>query len=61
MKILVVDDNAILREGLAALLTGRGHDVDTARTGDDAIAATDRGGAHGFDVVEAPPRRRWQS
>ncbi|MCC8929969.1 response regulator transcription factor [Rhodococcus sp. I2R] len=51
MKILVVDDNAILREGLAALLTGRGHDVDTARTGDDAIAATDRGGAHGFDVV----------
>ena len=51
MKILVVDDNAILREGLAALLTGRGHDVDTARTGDDAIAATDRGGAQGFDVV----------
>ena len=51
MKILVVDDNAILREGLAALLTGRGHDVETARTGDDAIAATDRGGAHGFDVV----------
>ena len=51
MKILVVDDNAILREGLAALLTGRGHDVDTARTGDDAIAATDRGGAHGFVVV----------
>ncbi|MCZ4278449.1 response regulator transcription factor [Rhodococcoides yunnanense] len=51
MKILVVDDSAILREGLAALLTGRGHDVDTARTGDDAIAATDRGGAHGFDVV----------
>ncbi|WP_338887338.1 response regulator transcription factor [Rhodococcus sovatensis] len=51
MKILVVDDNTILREGLAALLTGRGHDVATAGTGDDAIAATDRGGAHAFDVV----------
>lgn len=51
MKILVVDDNAILREGLRALLVGRGHHVDTAGSGDEAVAAALTAGPDPHSVV----------
>lgn len=39
MKILVADDAAMAREGLARLLTGWGHDVVTAEDGRAALTA----------------------
>jgi CheY-like chemotaxis protein len=47
MKCLLVDDEPGIREGLAALLRRRGHDVRTA--GDCASARDELG--HDFDVV----------
>ncbi|MEV8398331.1 response regulator transcription factor [Streptomyces niveus] len=42
MRVLIVEDNSLLREGLRLILTGHGHDVDvldTAETMDAAVAA----------------------
>ena len=36
-EILVVDDERVLREGMKALLTSEGHEVRTARDGNDAL------------------------
>lgn len=36
-KILIVDDERVLREGMKRLLTGEGFDVCTARTGEEAL------------------------
>ncbi|ROS75844.1 LuxR family two component transcriptional regulator [Curtobacterium sp. PhB130] len=39
MRILVADDNVILREGLVSLLTSRGHEVRAVDSGDAAVQA----------------------
>lgn len=39
MRILVADDNVILREGLVSLLGSRGHEVSAVASGDAAVAA----------------------
>lgn len=49
MRVLIADDNTIVREGLAALLRGRGHEIAAAvRDGDAAVAAL---GNEPLDVV----------
>jgi DNA-binding response OmpR family regulator len=48
MRILVVEDEAVLRAGLKDLLTGDGHEVETA--GDGAEAVT-RGTAAPYELV----------
>jgi CheY-like chemotaxis protein len=49
LKLLLVEDLSAVREALAALLRGEGHEVDTAVDGRDAI---DRVHAHGpYDLV----------
>ena len=48
MKILLVEDEAFLREGLCDLLTSAGHEVEAV--GDGALAAR-RGTEHAFDLV----------
>jgi len=48
VRIVVADDNTIVREGLTSLLRGRGHEVVPVSDGDAAVAAV----AHGaVDVV----------
>jgi CheY-like chemotaxis protein len=44
-RIVVVDDMAGVREGLAALLRGAGHEVAAFASGSDALAAIERDGA----------------
>jgi CheY-like chemotaxis protein len=44
-KIVVVDDVAGVREALAALLRGAGHEVAAYSNGGDALAALEREGA----------------
>lgn len=52
MKVLIADDNTIVREGLAALLQGRGHEVVAAvGDGDAALAALAALGTAIVDVV----------
>lgn len=52
MKVLIADDNTIVREGLAALLQGRGHEVVAAvGDGDAALAALAALGTATVDVV----------
>lgn len=49
MRVVIADDNTIVREGLAALLRGRGHDVvATVEDGDGVLPAL---GAAPADVV----------
>jgi two-component system response regulator RegX3 len=48
MRILVVEDDAALREGLVDLLTGAGHEVEAAS---DGPAAVEAGGREPFDLV----------
>lgn len=48
MRILVVEDESVLREGLVDLLTGAGHDVVPAADGQEAV---DKGTADSFDMV----------
>ncbi len=48
MRILVVEDEAVLREGLVDLLRGDGHTVEA--TGDGAVAAA-RGVEESFDLI----------
>jgi len=48
MKILVVEDDASLREGLVDLLEGAGHEVEAVADGQSAV---ERGSAGSFDVV----------
>ena len=48
MRILVVEDEASLREGLVDLLTGDGHDVAAVA---DGAAAVERGLADAWDLV----------
>ena len=47
-RILVVDDEPQIRKALAVNLTARGYEVDTAATGEDALA---RAAAHLPDLV----------
>ncbi|WP_420363250.1 response regulator transcription factor [Curtobacterium aetherium] len=52
MRVLIADDNTIVREGLAALLQGRGHEVVAAvGDGDAALAALAALGTATVDVV----------
>lgn len=54
MRVVIADDNTIVREGLAALLRGRGHDVVAAlEDGDGVLAAL---GSTAVDVVVADIR-----
>lgn len=48
LRILLVDDNTDLREGLAAALTDRGHETVVAANGAEALAAA---GRRPFDVI----------
>ena len=48
MKILVVEDEPVLRDGLTDLLKGAGHAVASAGDGAEAVA---RGTAEAFDLV----------
>ena len=48
MKILIVEDEAVLREGLVDLMQGAGHEV--VAVGDGALAVV-RGTAEAFDLV----------
>jgi two-component system response regulator RegX3 len=48
LKILVVEDDAPLREGLCDLLTGAGHEVEAVGDGQSAV---DRGTLVHFDVI----------
>lgn len=51
MRILVVDDDELSREVLAVLLEGAGHAVETAESGDDAVAKIADGELSRPDVV----------
>ncbi len=48
MKILVVEDEPVLREGLVDLLRGAGHDVEAVA---DGMAAVDKGRQDPYDLV----------
>jgi DNA-binding response OmpR family regulator len=48
MRILVVEDEAALREGLADLLAGDGHEVTAVG---DGVAGAATGLAHAFDLI----------
>jgi DNA-binding response OmpR family regulator len=48
LKILVVEDEAVLREGLVDLLQAEGHRVDSVA---DGLAALERGTEPGYDLV----------
>ena len=48
MKILIVEDEPTLREGLIDLIRGEGHEVEAVGDGEAAI---DRGKQGGFDLV----------
>ena len=48
MNILVVEDDPMLRDGLADLLTGAGHSVDTAADGPDGVQ---QGREQSYDLV----------
>ena len=48
MRILVIEDEASLRAGIADLLTGDGHEVTTAA---DGVAGVESGLRESFDVV----------
>src|SRR5262245_13450238 len=64
-RLLVVDDNDTMREGMAVTLKKSGHDVQAFRTGADAVAAYKRSpfdvcvtdlkmeGMDGIEVVKA--------
>jgi DNA-binding response OmpR family regulator len=47
-RILVVDDQRDIRDVTALVLTGAGYDVDTAASGEEALA---RAGDGGLDLV----------
>jgi CheY-like chemotaxis protein len=44
-RIAVIDDEAAIREAMAALLTGWGHEVVTAGSGEEAVRRLARAGA----------------
>lgn len=48
MKVLIVEDEVMLREGLADLLAGAGHEVVAVG---DGLTAVERGTAEAFDMV----------
>jgi DNA-binding response OmpR family regulator len=48
MRILVVEDERVLREGLADLLAGDGHDVEAVA---DGVSGASRGTSEPFDLV----------
>ncbi len=48
MKILLVEDDPMLRDGLADLLQGAGHDVEEVADGSDGV---NRGREEAFDLV----------
>jgi len=48
IKVLVVDDSALMRKALKAMLVDAGFEVDTARNGVDALAQVRQGS---YDVV----------
>lgn len=48
MRVLVVDDDRDFAEGLADVLAIKGHQVDTALNGDEAVA---RFGEQGYDLA----------
>jgi len=64
VRILIVEDNAVLADGLTRSLRAGGYAVDASRTGDEAIASIDADahdliildlglpGVHGFDVLK---------
>jgi CheY-like chemotaxis protein/HPt (histidine-containing phosphotransfer) domain-containing protein len=51
VRVLVVDDDEVSREVLAVLLTGEGHLVETAESGDAALASLSDNGSAKPDVV----------
>jgi len=50
-RLLVVDDDALQREAVAAVLTGEGFEVDTAADGPEAIARI-RGGRFALALID---------
>lgn len=64
MRILIVEDNAVLADGLTRSLRAGGYAVDASRTGEEAIVSIDANahdlvildlglpGMHGFDVLK---------
>lgn len=48
LKVLVADDNEVLRTAIRGLLRLMGHSTDVARNGREALEATSR---HAYDVV----------
>ncbi len=48
MRILVVEDDRPLREGLVDLLTGAGHEVEAVENG---LEAAERGSSEAYDVI----------
>jgi CheY-like chemotaxis protein len=49
-RVLIVDDEALVRDSLAAFVAGHGHDTDAAADGAEALALHQR---HPFDLVVA--------
>ena len=41
-QVLIIDDNAMARETLAALLTGSGYDISLAASGAEGIALAEK-------------------
>ena len=68
-KIILVDDNAVVRDMLVDLVASLGYSVDAAESGEEALAMFDRGqydfvltdllmpGMTGWDVLEAVRQR----
>ncbi|MGH9313445.1 MAG: response regulator [Vicinamibacterales bacterium] len=51
LRVLVAEDNPVNRTLVITLLRKRGHRVEAVENGRDAVAAVERAGAGGFDVV----------
>jgi len=68
-KIILVDDNAVVRDMLVDLVASLGYSADAAESGEEALAMFDRGqydfvltdllmpGMTGWDVLEAVRQR----
>ena len=56
--ILIVDDDAAFREGLAETLTDLGHEAVEVASGENALARLGGGGCGGFDLVLLDLRMR---
>jgi CheY-like chemotaxis protein/HPt (histidine-containing phosphotransfer) domain-containing protein len=51
LRVLVAEDNPVNRTLVITLLRKRGHRADAVENGREAVAAVERAGAGGFDVV----------